>query len=662
MKQVFTTKFIHRQGLLALLLAPLSALSLHAFRFPPWMILFVVFIFLWRLQIYRGVWKFPSKIIRFALVLSALSIVILSYQQWYSLEPMVFLLIMAFLLKVLEAREQRDAIVLIFVAYFVTAAAFLFEQGIIISLAGLLVIGLLTAGLFVLQTSTTAFLSKRTFQKISLIIVQAIPVMLLMFFIFPRIGALWSVPLQSESAITGVSDSMAPGDFSQLTQSREVAFRVSFEGNQPLSNAQRYWRGLVLTQFDGRRWQRTRQQRFDLFDSNANNYQPDTKNTLRYEITMEPTSKRWLYGIPLANVGETSLSNNPLVRNPYNELVLKNPVAQRIRYNVESALTYGINESADILRESLLLPRDFNPKAIQQARQWWQETGNVEAYINRVLRFYTENFTYTLSPPSLGEHTADEFLFETQSGFCEHFSSSFVILMRAVGIPARVVVGYQGGEWNETDNYLIVRQQEAHAWAEIWRENRGWVRVDPTAAVAPNRIEINLTESLSALDQLLVDRGVLPSIGWIRQFSLRWDSLNYSWQRWVLKYDEQQQYDLLKRLLGQVTAIRVAMVFMIPAMLCFCFFAFFMFKASYKKESPELKLYRLLQRKLKAKGISPIEGETIGQLCLRACRQLPSAKNTLESINYSFDTLLYSDAQGDKNKQFRIIKALLRKI
>ena len=662
-KPTVTNDFIHRQGLLALLIAPLSALSLHLLRFPPWMLIFTVFIFCWRLQIYRGVWPFPSKLIRVVLVFTTLAAVFISYRQWYSLEPMVFLLMMAFLLKILEVRELRDAIVLVFVAYFVAASAFLFEQGIVISLLGLIVIALLTACLFILQASKTSFFSKRTIKQVGLLIAQAVPVMLLMFFLFPRIGALWSVPLQSDSAVTGVSDSMSPGDFSQLSQSRAVAFRVSFDNDQPPPAIERYWRGLVLTQFDGRRWQRTNQQRFDLFDSNAEIYQSTGDESLNYEITMEPTSKRWLYGIPLATVGETSLSNNPLARNPYNELVLKNPIAQRLRYRVESNLQYRVSESASILRESTMLPRDFNPQTIAQARVWWQETQNTQAYINRVLNFYTENFTYTLSPPLLGEHTADEFLFDSQSGFCEHFSSSFVVLMRAVGIPARVVVGYQGGEWNTEDNYLIVRQQEAHAWAEVWLEGQGWLRVDPTAAVAPNRIERNLAESLSAVDQLLVDRGVLPAFDWARQLSLRWDSLNYNWQRWVLSYDDQQQYNLLKSLLGQVTALRVALLLMIPAILCLCLFAFFLFKGSNKKESKELKLFRALQKKLRTKGVAYQEGETVSQLCQRACQQLPQSQTVLKNIDRQFEQLLYvNKADTDKKPHLNTISALLKKL
>lgn len=661
-QQTAAVEFIHRQGLLALLIAPLSALSLHLLRFPFWMLLFAAFIFCWRVQIYRGVWAFPSKLMRFSLVLTALAAVIFSYRQWYSLEPMVFLLMMAFLLKILEVRERRDAIVLIFVAYFVAASAFLFEQGIVITVLGLFVIMLLTACLLTLQASVTAFLSKRTLKQVIVFILQAIPLMLLMFFIFPRIGALWSVPLQSDSALTGVSDSMSPGDFSQLTQSRAVAFRVSFENEQAPAPALRYWRGLALTQFDGRRWQRSSQQRFDARDNNENIYTA-TDNLLRYEITLEASNKTWLYGIPLANVGATSLSSNTLTRNAYNELVLENPAAQRLRYSVESSLRYDVDESPEILRESLLLPRDFNPATIAQAQQWRQQSTGVTDYINRVLQFYTENFTYTLSPPALGEHTADEFLFTTQSGFCEHFSSSFVILMRAVGIPARVVVGYQGGEWNSNDNYLIVRQQEAHAWAEVWIEQQGWVRIDPTAAVAPNRIERNLNESLSPTDQLLVDNGILPSLVWLNQLSLRWDSLNYDWQRWVLKYDKQQQTDLLEKLLGQVTAVRIAILLMIPAGLFFCIFAFLLLKNAYKKQSKELKLYTFLQKKLKAKGVEPIDGETLSQLCTRAAKVLPKAKATLARIDTAFSQRLYGDIRN-KNKpmQIKAIRALVKQL
>ena len=664
MNHMISTKdFVRQQGLLALLLAPLSALSLHVLRFPFWMLLFAAFIFVWRMQIYRGLWAFPSRWVRVALVATALAAVIFSHPQWYTLEPMVFLLMMAFLLKILEVREQRDAVVLIFVGYFVTASALLFDQGIIITVLSIVVVGLLTACLLMLQARVTRFLSKQTFKKVTVLITQAVPIMLLMFFVFPRIGALWSVPLQSASGVTGVSDSMSPGDFSQLSQSSEVAFRVSFENDQAPPPSDRYWRGLVLTEFDGRRWQRSSQQRFDLYDRSTESYNSTTNSTLNYEITLEATSNRWLYGIPLANIGDTSLSNNELIRNPYNELVLKEPIAQRLRYSVASSYHYNINESQEVLREALLLPRDFNPATIEQAQQWRQASSSVEDYINRVLQYYTDNFTYTLSPPVLGQHTADEFLFETLRGFCEHFSSSFVILMRAVGIPARVVVGYQGGEWNDEDNYLIVRQQEAHAWAEVWIDKRGWVRVDPTAAVAPDRIERNLVESLSATDQLLVDRGLLPSIDWINHLKLRWDSLNYDWQRWVLKYDNEQQSDLLEKLLGKVTPVRIAMLLLIPAMIFFAVFGLLMFRDAFKRETKEVKLYRCLSKKLSNKGIKPIEGETITQLCERASLVLPKAKQNLALIDKNFNSLLYASTNtNDKSRYLQHIQKLVKQL
>lgn len=666
--------FISRQSLLGLLCAQTATLTLHLERLPIWLILLALVVIIWRVQIYRSQWSFPNRWIRLLLSLFSMAAVVGYYPQWYALEPMVSLLIIAFLLKLLEVDTTRDAVVLVFVGFFVAASSFLFDQGIVITLWGIVVIWLWVACLLVLQAAHTPYFSRRTLRIVSGMLLQAVPLMLLMLFVFPRIGALWSVPLQSDSAVTGVSDSMSPGDFSQLTRSRKLAFRVTFdiggdvdgdgEGNiegeskRIPDNSERYWRGLVLTDFDGRQW--TRNANADAQRIKRNPNQPDVSSdeaAIEYEVVLEPTNTPWLYAMPVA-----SLTDKPFERSPTNELWLTEPVTQRIKYQVRSVPQARTQETAEQLRQMLLLPRGFNPRTIQTAQQWRREASSDLDYINRVLNFYNQRFTYTLSPPKLGRNTVDEFLFSTQSGFCEHYSSSFVVLMRAAGIPARVVTGYQGGEWNAEDRYLTVRQYDAHAWAEVWLPGEGWVRVDPTAAVAPNRIEQGLLDSLTQEDQDLVDARPLPSFAWLNRMVAQWDSLNYRWQRWVLSYDKQQQSQWLQKLLGEVTPARLAVLLVAPGMLLLLIFGFITLWQRPQPLPKTVKLYQQLVKKLNRGGVEPLAGETISDYCRRAAERLPESQSQLNTIGASLNHYLYAGASELDTQSYQKIRGLIQKL
>jgi transglutaminase-like putative cysteine protease len=651
--------FIGRQVLLGLLFAQAATVLLHWSRLPIWILLLAIVVFIWRVQIFRNQWSFPNRLVRSFLVFASLVAVVSYYREWYALEPMVILLIISFLLKLLEVDRQRDAIVLVFVGYFVMASTFLFEQTIIATVIGICVLWFLTNCLLVLHGSNVRYFSRRTTKVTGVLLLQAVPLMLLMLFVFPRIGALWSVPLQSSSAVTGVSDSMSPGDFSQLTRSRKLAFRVSFDDDIIPTPSQRYWRGLVLTDFDGRRWQREKGP--DIYvnksiDEKA--YTPiGNQPIFNYEIVLETTNTAWLYGIPLASVKDKRFQ-----RSVTNELWLSDPVTQRMKYRVASAQGYSITESPQRLLRYLSLPDGFNPQTISMARKWKGESNSDEDYIENVLNFYRESFTYTLSPPKLGRNTADEFLFSTQQGFCEHFSSSFVILMRAAGIPARVVAGYQGGEWNEANNYLIVRQYDAHAWAEVWLSGKGWVRIDPTAAVAPNRIEQGLLDSLSDSEQDLIDDSPLPSFQWINRLALQWDSINYRWQRWVLSYDEEVQSKWLEKILGEITASRLAVLLVAPAMLMLLVFSFLTLRNNLTPQAREVKLYHKLKRKLISKGVILETGDTLAEIFQKSYQAFPEKKSQLTLLETNFTNMLYASNKNMDDSDYKHVRRILSSI
>jgi transglutaminase-like putative cysteine protease len=652
-----TQQVINREVLIGLLFAQAGAISLNFSMLPYWLFIVSIMVFIWRIQILRGQWPFPNSIVRTVIAVGAIVAIVGTYDQWYNLEPMVTLLALSFVLILLEVNNHRDAIKVVFIGYFVTSCAFLFEQGIIISLAGVVVLGCLTTCLLVLNGTHIRFLSRRSLRTVSVLLIQALPLMLLMLFVFPRVGALWSVPLKNDSAVTGVGDSMSPGDFSNLTRSRKLAFRVSFSDDKLPEPSERYWRGLVFTEFDGRRWDRAKNDNLyiinDGYDTSYTPLDPaDATSVFNYEIVLEPTNKPWLYALPLATINDKELE-----RTATNELWLSNPATQRIKYQVSSALNYQTNEHQERLQQALSLPQGFNPKTLAAAKKWRSEVATDEAYIAKVLNFYNQVFTYTLSPPKLGLHTADEFLFSTQSGFCEHYASSFAVLMRAVGIPTRIVTGYQGGEWNAEASYLLVRQYDAHAWAEVWLEGKGWTRFDPTAAVAPNRIEQGgLLDTLSLSDQALLDSSALPSFAWINSLSLKWDSLNYGWQRWVLSYDQQQQSRFLKDLLGKVTPTRMALLLIVPAMLMLFIFSFYTLKNATRPISREVKLYKYLCKKLEKQGISIGAGDTLGSIFIKAYRALPSAKAQLVSIESDLNAVFYSEEITLTTKKYRDIK------
>ena len=652
-----THQVINREVLTSLLCAQAGAIFLNFSVLPYWLFVASIIIFIWRLQILRGRWPFPNAIVRAIIVVASVAAIIGTYEQWYNLEPMVALLALSFVLILLEVNHQRDAIKVVFVGYFMTSCAFLFEQGIIVSLAGVLVLGCLTICLLLLNGAHIRFFSRRSLRTIAVLLLQALPLMLIMLFVFPRVGALWSVPLKNDSAVTGVGDSMSPGDFSHLTRSRKLAFRVSFDNNKLPEPYQRYWRGLVFTEFDGRRWERAKNDnQYIINDGYDTSYTPldlaDDASTFNYEVVLEPTNKAWLYALPLATIDDKALE-----RTATNELWLDNPATQRIKYQVSSVLNYQTNEHRGRLQQALSLPLGFNPKTIAIAKKWRGEVATDEAYIAKVLSFYNQTFTYTLSPPKLGLHTADEFLFSTQRGFCEHYASSFVVLMRAAGIPTRVVTGYQGGQWNAEANYLLVRQYDAHAWAEVWLEGQGWTRVDPTAAVAPSRIEqAGLLGSLSLSDQELLDSSVLPSFAWTNALSLKWDSVNYSWQRWVLGYDQQQQSRFLKDLLGEVTPTKIALLLIVPAMLMLSIFSFYTLKNTAIPISREVKLYKYLCKRLTNKGITIDAGDTLSAIFKKAYQTLPSTKPQLASVEADLNAIFYSEKITLTTEKYRDIK------
>ena len=662
-KKVQAIEFpLSRPLLIGLLAAYSSVMVLHLHNLPWWVILVCGGIILWRINILREYWRAPGKLLKIILVLLVVVGAGLQYSQWTAVEPMITAFILALSLKLLEIRCRRDYLLILFLAYVAVACSFLFDQSILHSLLAVGAIFIITTVLlhyYCINRPIT-----QNLRLVLLMLLQSSALMLLMLLVVPRLGPLWSVPLQSGSATVGINDNMSPGDFDQLIRSNELALRITFK-DTVIPPAQRYWRGLVLENFDGRRWQRSESINASLRTPNS---QPATwlkpiadaaKTVVEYEVLMEPSYEHWLFGVPVLQT--TLPANYPpstIIYTPQQEVLLKQPVGQRMQYMAISSLHRPavIKPLADnSYRKLTALPSGTNPQTRAQALEWRRQFTNHHDYINKVLDFYQQHFTYTLSPPTLGLHSVDEFLFSSRQGFCEHFASSFVVLMRSVGIPARVVVGYQGGQWSQNKEYLTIYQRDAHAWAEVWLQDKGWRRIDPTAAVTAVRIEQGLAAALPPAEREQLNYAY-DRFQWLRQWYLQWQQMDYRWQRWVLDYDSQKQQRLLSKYLGEITATKLVLALLIPLIVIVLLFSIIRLRAALRVPV-QVKLYRRLQKQLASLGVKYQKGESISHYCDRAAQQHPQMASQLAKLKQAFEHAMYTDA-GEFIKVKEALKAL----
>lgn len=610
-------------------------------KLPIWLWLVWATTALWRIQMYRGRWGAPKSWLKGMLALACATGLLLSYSGRTGTDTMIGMLVCAFSLKLLEVNSRRDAQLLVLIGFVTCATQFLFSQTPFAALYAL------TCNLLLLVSWRALYLTqiqppRQQLRRGGLMLLHTIPVMLVLFIVIPRIGPLWAIPSQ-QTTKTGFSDTLSPGDLGKLVQSKEPAFRVEFETGLP-APASLYWRGLIMDKFDGRRW-------YLREDWSADNRQEAlakaTKNDIvRYSIIAEPHGQHWLFSL-MTPLNAEATSNSIRIGND-SLLMARYPLSQRLRYQVTSALTVNWQEAPSLNRVerigNLQLPPDLNPQAQALAHQWRNQGLNNEQIIQQALRLFNQEFTYTLQPPTLGANSVDEFLFSSKRGFCEHFASSFSFLMRAAGIPTRVVVGYQGGRWNDVENYLLVSQSDAHAWAEVWLEGKGWQTIDPTAAVAPERIEQGIDQALNETDQNLV-RGKWRSSALLRSLQKHWDAAGYTWQRWVLSYDTDTQQGLLSRLLGGTESWRLTLWLIGLGLLGAGFFAWSLLRAQRPPPSrPETEAFKTLERKLQQLGYTRRRGETATAFLQEVSNSHPAYKKRLMYISSQFEAIAYRNA------------------
>jgi transglutaminase-like putative cysteine protease len=457
--------------------------------------------------------------LRVLLVIAGTAGVFLQYRTILGRTPGIALLLVFLALKLLELRAARDAVVTALLCYFLVLGQFLFTQTIPTAMLAGLTVLITTAAL--LAASDDRPHPRQQLRRAALLLAQALPFMLLLFVLFPRVqGPLWGIPQDRFSAVSGLSDSMSPGSIAQLSQL--------------------YWRGPVMPAFDGRSWRVAQ-----TMGAYPEVPYAGAGTPVEYEVTLEPHGKHWLFALEMP----ASLPPESALTSDY-QPVARQPVRNRIRYAQRAwpeALA-GIDETPGSLRAALALPKDGNPRTRAVGAAWRAEHGEDGAAILAAAQnlFNRQLLIYTLNPPLLGADMVDEFLFDSKRGFCEHFAAAFVFALRSAGVPARVVAGYQGGEINPVDGYLEVRQYDAHAWTEAWIAGRGWVRIDPTAISAPSRINNNLAAAVPANEGLpLLARN---DMAWLKELRYRLDAVTNGWNQWVLGYNPQRQRDLLASL------------------------------------------------------------------------------------------------------------------
>jgi transglutaminase-like putative cysteine protease len=629
-------KPLSRTALLWQLLTVIAVTLPHLSHLPVWVPFLVLFTLSFRFMVYSGRWSFPKWWIKGLLVLLAGGSVLASYKAGGGISVTVALLIAGFGLKMLEINSRRDSTVVLYVAYIVLSTAFLFDQSVAMALYVIVVISIVTTALLSSHIDRdTSFLEP--FNRCVVMLIPALPLMIVMFIGMPRLGPMWEVGLD-KAAKTGLSDSMSPGDITQLTRSAEAAFSVRFISAPP-AQSQLYWRSIVLNDFDGRRWFN---QNGVLVSKRRSEPSPKTSGKLKYEMILEASQRKY---VPVLDY--LSKWPNDLIASKDGTLSTASPQTQRNQYQLTSRLDLPVSLSSfdENFSRELSLPKG-NRKARELANRWWNEAGNYEGFIQKLERYFHDSFRYSLSPPPLGKNSVSDFLLDTQEGFCGHFASATAFMLRSVGIPARIVTGYQGGELNPYEEYYLIRQYDAHAWVEAWLPSKGWTRLDPTAWVAPERVEAPADEVLSNDTSFLKDS---PFAAWgivnnsaFAQLRLRIEAFNYGWHRWVLNY-HQQQKGILEMLLGTYSVFNIAMFFLIPFILVITVTVFLMY---WPKRSVDLNPANILINRL-SKGLSRNghlsgasepslereQGETVSRYCARVSTMRPDLEVYLDQVS-----------------------------
>lgn len=525
----------HDKTILPIIGAFIVAIAPQISHLKPWIVVWCVMLWGYMiLAVWQG-WAGPGRVTRFILTVAGVLGVAISYGKILSGGAFIGLLAIMAGLKPLETKTHRDKMVAVFIAYFMVITS-LFESETLAITLYMFVSVLISTAVLIQVNNPSGKLTVNVKQSAK-IMLQAIPLMLLLFFLFPRFyGSLWGLARQ-KTAYTGMNDRLNMGDISTLVTNDQTAFRAEFSGKLPRVD-QRYWRGVVFWRCEGARWQMG-------FRAPPLNNEAQFTGTYEYNVIIEPHNKKWLFALdlPLSASWGAILLEDYSIQIPYR-------LRHKQRFKIKSSTMMNTGPMKPWENIALKLPAKGNENARELARSWKIIFKTDEEIIQAALDYFKENdFFYTLKPPLLGRNPIDDFLFDTKRGYCEHFASAFGFLMRAAGIPARIVGGYLGGKENPYGNYILVRQSDAHVWVEVWLNGKGWVRVDPTYAVAPSRIDqgVELAVSEEELPDFLSTsrRGYFSIIR--ENLRNRWEAINAKWDSFFIGYSYDDQKSFLSR-------------------------------------------------------------------------------------------------------------------
>ena len=579
----------------------------------------------------------------------------LHYGYFIGRDPCVAFLFLLVGCKFAETRKQSDATTLMCLSGFLLLTQYFYSQAILSALLTLPAVVSLGAALSILNERSKRSVSSHT-RLVGRILLQGAPIAALLFVVFPRLpGPLWSLP-EDSTATTGLSNSMSPGDISNLSQSDEVAFRVDFDGTPP-DTRDLYWRGPVMSNFDGRNWSINSLQAdgaIEADNSVGSSTDNASKKSISYTVTLQPHNNKWLFALEqassLPSSGERDASKtrlNPVIRND-KQILSSSPITKLVQYKQSSLLLDRYTPAQEPRALDLILAGK-NSRTEAFADKLYSQHGSPEAYANALLSWFnTQPFNYTLQPSLLGDSPVDEFMFDTQNGFCGHYASAFVVMMRAAGIPARIVTGYQGGEMN--GDYMIVRQSSAHAWAEAFM-NGQWVRYDPTAAVAPSRVDFGLAQALP--DGELVPRLARAGNGWMKQASLRWDKVNHGWQRMVVDFNNESQSKFWKNLgMPDPQLWQITMTLLVLAA-AWCLWVLRPNRSALAPLTEDEKRWRLYSQYLETLGVTRLAGETGAQFSQRAGTHLSEHHDLISRLGLAFSKIKFEPIPNERKNVIR---------
>ncbi|QSP96554.1 DUF3488 domain-containing transglutaminase family protein [Marinobacter salinisoli] len=631
-------------------------------RLPLWLAVSCAALAGWRWLAQTGRVRLPGRVARMAVIFSLVAAYIATIKGQFSVDTAASFFVLAVGLKWLECRSNRDYYVLFFILVYLGGVNFLFRQEIYWALLNFAALGGLLVGLQLLNAPDLPHGIASGWRRLGGLMFKTLPIVVLLFIFFPRMAPLWSVPLVSSEARTGISESMSPGDISNLAQSDERAFRVTFGGEAP-PHRDRYWRGLILDYLDGETWRQAAGEGYRrpgrvANDGGVGELEPD-----EYEVLLEPTDQHWAFALE----GSEAASRN-VVEESEDLFRFQRPADTAVRYRLafEGGSRDSVPELAmDQRRRYLQLPETGNPRARQLGESLRSRMSDAEMVDALLSRFRNQPYYYTLRPPRMAEDGIDTLLFDARRGFCAHYAGATTFVLRAAGVPARVVVGYQGGESGANNEYLIVRQYDAHAWVEVWIEGQGWTRVDPTAVIAPSRIESGLREAVAEEGSFLEERWASPQrysdIQVVRWLSHQLDRVNYTWQRWVVGYQGESQMDLLSRLpgglglkeLGYISAGIAGLGLLMAALV-----SALKVRRGERKDGFDRAVVAW-HRLSAAAGVPARTGETPSELAARLGEAVPGASQSARLFAQGVNSHYYKAGAGDGSSDLARMRRLL---